>query len=63
MPYRLCPNCRVRGRLLEQTSKDALVEYYRCDKCGHVWTHDKRDPERIEHITELPPERSAKRSR
>jgi rubredoxin len=44
MPHRLCPICPVQGRLLEHTSKDAMVEYYRCDKCGHVWTHEKGDP-------------------
>jgi hypothetical protein len=20
------------------------VDYYRCDPCGHVWTHSKFDP-------------------
>ena len=44
MPHRACPVCRVQGRLLEDTSKEALVEYYRCDKCGRIWTHRKADP-------------------
>jgi len=22
----------------------ARVEYYRCDRCGHVWTHEKENP-------------------
>ena len=44
MPHRACPVCRVQGRLLEETSKEALVEYYRCDKCGRIWTHRKADP-------------------
>ena len=44
MPHRACPVCRVQGRLLEDTSKGALVEYYRCDKCGRIWTHRKADP-------------------
>ena len=44
MPYRLCPKCHRTGRLLENASKDALVEYYRCDHDGHVWTHQKANP-------------------
>jgi Zn-finger nucleic acid-binding protein len=52
MPHRLCPFCRVQGRLLEDTSKEALVEYYRCDKCGRIWTHRKADPNSPEkHVT------------
>ena len=44
MPHRLCSICQVQGRLLEHTSQDALVEYYRCDECGHIWTHEKANP-------------------
>lgn len=44
MPHRVCPMCRAQGRLLEHTSKDAFVEYYRCDTCGHIWHHAKGDP-------------------
>lgn len=44
MPHRVCPTCRAPGRLLEAASKDATVEYYRCDACGHVWNHDKANP-------------------
>jgi len=31
----------VQGRLFEHVSQEALVDYYRCDKCGHIWTHHK----------------------
>ena len=44
MPYRLCPLCLKQGTLLEQTSRDAVVEYYRCNPCNHAWTHRKDDP-------------------
>ena len=37
-------DCEVQGRLLEHTSQDAFVEYYRCHECGHVWTHEKANP-------------------
>jgi Zn-finger nucleic acid-binding protein len=41
MPHRLCPVCRTPGRMLPESSADAVVEYYRCDTCGRVWTHRK----------------------
>jgi hypothetical protein len=44
MPHRLCRNCQIQGRLLEGPSEDAFVEYWRCDRCGHIWTHDKANP-------------------
>ena len=44
MPYRLCPLCLKQGKLLEQTSQGAVVEYYRCDPCNHTWMHRKGDP-------------------
>ena len=44
MPVRRCPKCKEPGRLLDNASKEAIVYYYRCDACGHVWSHQKRDP-------------------
>jgi hypothetical protein len=43
MSHRSCPQCERPGRLLEAASESAWVLYYRCDGCGHVWTHDKDD--------------------
>jgi uncharacterized Zn finger protein len=38
-----CPSCSVnRGRWLEGSSKDAYVDYFRCDSCGHVWNIPKK---------------------
>lgn len=38
-----CPNCSGdRGRWLEGSSKDAYVDYFRCDACGHVWNIPKK---------------------
>jgi hypothetical protein len=43
MPYRKCPICRNPGRLITE-STDKGLEYYRCDRCGQAWVHDKADP-------------------
>ena len=44
MPVQRCPKCTNPGRLLEHSSTDADVYYYRCDACGHVWSHTKANP-------------------
>jgi uncharacterized Zn finger protein len=42
VPIQPCPICgRETPRFLEHPSKEAWVNYYRCDKCGHVWTMPK----------------------
>ena len=41
----LCPECHADGRYLPGISADAYVDYYRCDKCGHVWTMPKQKAE------------------
>ena len=43
MLYRLCPVCKVPGRVLEESTKEATAIYVRCDKCGRVWTRRKAD--------------------
>ena len=47
MPHRLCPICQQSGRALDVSSNSPFgqaVDYYRCDPCGHVWTHSRADP-------------------
>jgi hypothetical protein len=58
MPSQPCPQCKAAApRLLDATSKHASVLYYRCAKCGHVWTVPKYDPDGpITHITITPKE-------
>jgi uncharacterized Zn finger protein len=41
MQHSVCPKCTQHGRHLAASSQHALVDYYRCDRCGHVWTVDK----------------------
>jgi len=62
MPHRLCAICQVQGRFLEDISRHALVEYYRCDECGHVWTHEKANPNSPPEPVTLKPEKRDKAS-
>jgi uncharacterized Zn finger protein len=45
MPQGLCPNCHTAGRHLLSLSIVAWVDYYRCNRCGHVWTQEKDRPD------------------
>ena len=46
MNARCCPKCQSNNlRFLDGASDEALVNFYRCDKCGHVWTVSKYDPD------------------
>jgi uncharacterized Zn finger protein len=41
-PLVICPHCKdAAGYQLETSSKVALVDYFRCKQCGHVWTLPK----------------------
>jgi hypothetical protein len=55
-----CPICPKDGRLLQSSTENSSVTYYRCDYCGHVWSHEKRDPDSpAKAVTDLrksPPE-------
>ena len=49
-----CPACnKPTARLLDGTSKDAVVNYYICGPCGHVWTTDKHSGAIVRHVTSL----------
>jgi len=45
MPVLPCPKCGRVGRRLDEASRDAYVNYYRCDTCGHVWNVSKDNPD------------------
>lgn len=53
MPIRPCPECHTETpRVLDGASRDAYVWYYRCEKCGHVWSIAKSNPDGpIHHVT------------
>ena len=55
-PPVVCPVCASQDvRWLKDTSKDADVDYYRCNECGHVWWVQKGDETQTAH--EVPPKR------
>jgi len=56
MPIESCPACEhpTPPRNLEEASKDATVNYYRCGKCGHIWTVSKDGRGTVHHVTPLP---------
>jgi len=56
MPAR-CPTCGDENqRLLENSSRDAYVNYYRCEQCGTVWNKPKDADGPIRIVATLPPE-------
>jgi uncharacterized Zn finger protein len=55
MPPQPCPACfESTPRHLHETSKEAAVDYYRCLKCGHIWTVNKMNPLIVANVTPLP---------
>jgi hypothetical protein len=44
MSLAACTKCWRMGRLIEAPARDLWVEYYTCDRCGHVWTYEKAAP-------------------
>jgi len=41
-----CPLCLVaEAKFLPASSEAAVVNYYRCASCGHVWTVPKSHPD------------------
>ena len=50
-----CPACDgALGRRLPSPSELSCADYFRCSKCGHVWTVNKERPQLIDHVTPLP---------
>jgi hypothetical protein len=46
MPTRPCPHCRTTvARHLPHSSTYAVVDYFRCDTCGDVFTVKKTHPD------------------
>ena len=51
-----CPECGAPApRLLQESSRDAFVNYYRCDQCGTVWNKPKDADGPIRVVAKYPP--------
>ena len=46
-----CPLCHAEGRFLAGASQHVDLNFYRCDKCEHVWTTPKDADGPIRHVT------------
>ena len=44
MHANVCPRCGGKAIYLAESSKNATVDYHRCERCGHVWSRDKDNP-------------------
>jgi len=54
---RPCPTCGEQApRLLEESSRDAVVNYYRCEHCGTVWNKPKDAEDPICIVMKYPPQ-------
>jgi hypothetical protein len=49
-----CPVCSRETSPLPHLSETALVYYFRCDGCRHIWTVDKEDPAITNDVTPRP---------
>ena len=63
MPIQPCPACARAARRLDDSTKFASVNYYRCEGCGHVWTTSKEDGSVVKGMLRrcrsLPPKRAS----
>ena len=55
-----CPACdSATTQELSAINQSSYVNYYRCERCGHVWATAKNDPDKVtRHIT-LDPHKAA----
>jgi len=55
IPVIVCPHCKdTAGYQLEASSKVAVVDYFRCKHCGHVWTLPKPGQDGRGHDVTVP---------
>jgi hypothetical protein len=55
MPARPCPQCRVNTpRVLDWASDQAVVWYYRSDRCGGAWSVPRNDPDATPRLVTRP---------
>ena len=49
-----CPSCHGGELRLLDLSQRAVVDYYRCEACGHVWIVPREGDRTIQHVTRKP---------
>ena len=49
-----CPACGFVTSVAAFRLVSAVVNYYLCKKCGHIWAVHQNDPTLIDHFTPLP---------
>jgi len=50
----VCPACGVVTSVAGFRRFSAVVDYYLCKRCGHIWAVHKNDPTIIDHFKPLP---------
>jgi len=48
-----CPACGFVTTVVTFSRLSAIVNYYLCKKCGHIWAVHKTDPTVIDHFMPL----------
>ena len=49
-----CPACDLAGSVERFLELSAVVDYYLCKRCGHIWAVRKNDPTIIDHFMPVP---------
>jgi hypothetical protein len=58
MPRVHCPECQSpQTQWLPDPSRYAVVDYYRCEECHHVWNVRKDQPDAVPKAVTLPAEK------
>jgi hypothetical protein len=52
VPIEPCPACATATpNRLDSSIDSAVVDFFRCTMCGHVWTVEKLNPSVVTHVT------------
>jgi hypothetical protein len=57
---RSCPQCASLDIDRQGTAVYSLIDYYRCQFCGHVWSVNRTTGETIQHVPPLKPKEPRK---
>lgn len=50
----VCLACGFAERVERFPRLSAVVNYYLCKRCGHIWAIRKNDPKMVDHFRPLP---------